>query len=209
MNRKAYPEKTYKSDYKSLRLHPYKIMLFLVLLSISMLFFGMTMAYLYQRIEKGIEPVNLPFIFIINALILLGSSVTLNYAKKAYQEDDTEGYKRHLTFTLGLTLLFAVAQAYAWIWMRQNNLFPSTGPAVGYLYALAILHLTHIFAGLPFFVLFLRTAIVRMKEPMSVLLYFSDPEKKLKLRLLSVYWHYLDGLWWYLVLFFIINSLIF
>ena len=46
-----------------------------------------------------------------------------------------------------------------------------------------------------------------MKEPVSVLVYFSDPEKRLKLRLLTIYWHFLDGLWIYLVLFFWVNYL--
>jgi cytochrome c oxidase subunit 3 len=32
--------------------------------------------------------------------------------------------------------------------------------------------------------------------------FFSDPDKKMKLEMLSTYWHFLDALWIFLVLFF-------
>ena len=49
---------------------------------------------------------------------------------------------------------------------------------------------------------FIYQARYHMKEPVSVLVYFSDPEKRLNLRLLGIYWHFLDVLWIYLVVFF-------
>lgn len=198
----------YHSDIKNLHLHPYKIMLGLLLAGVTMLFVSLTLSYLYQRVKMGIAPVILPPIFGINALLLLASSWTLHQAKKAYLADNTAVYTRQLFFTVFLTLIFVIAQFYGWKWMQNANMFPDSGPATGYLYALAILHLLHVAAGLPFFLLFLYTATQRMKEPISVLIYFSDPHKRLKLRLLEVYWHYLDVLWVYLVLFFSLNYLI-
>lgn len=202
------PYHQYKSDYKNLILHPYKIMLFFLLISVSMIFVGVIAAYIYQRIEMKFEPVRLPYVFILNACILLLSSYTLNLATKAYLDDDTERYKKMLLATLGMTLLFMAAQAASWYWMYNTGQFPETGVGGQYIIVFGVLHFVHIFAGLPFFILFIVAAYKRMKEPVSVLIYFSDPEKKMKLRLLSVYWHYLDALWWILVLFFTFNYLI-
>jgi cytochrome c oxidase subunit 3 len=202
------PYHQYKSDYKNLILHPYKIMLFFLLISVSMIFVGVIAAYIYQRIEMKFEPVRLPYVFILNACILLLSSYTLNLATKAYLDDDTERYKKMLLATLGMTLLFMAAQAASWSWMYNTGQFPETGVGGQYIIVFGVLHFVHIFAGLPFFILFIVAAYKRMKEPVSVLIYFSDPEKKMKLRLLSVYWHYLDALWWILVLFFTFNYLI-
>jgi cytochrome c oxidase subunit 3 len=202
------PYHQYKSDYKNLILHPYKIMLFFLLISVSMIFVGVIAAYIYQRIEMKFEPVRLPYVFILNACILLLSSYTLNLATKAYLDDDTERYKKMLLATLGMTLLFMAAQAASWSWMYNTGQFPETGVGGQYIIVFGVLHFVHIFAGLPFFILFIVAAYKRMKEPVSVLIYFSDPEKKMTLRLLSVYWHYLDALWWILVLFFTFNYLI-
>jgi cytochrome c oxidase subunit 3 len=197
-----------KSDYKNLGLHPYKIYLTLLLAGVTMLFVGMVGSYIYQRIVMNIEPIALPYSFILNTAFLVGSSLTFVQAKKSYLSDNTNRYKVYLFFTLGLTVCFIVGQSIAWYLMVKDGQLPSSGPGTGYIYAIAVLHLIHVFAGLPFFALFLVAAVKRMKEPVSVLIYFSDPEKKLKLRLLEVYWHYLDVLWIILVLFFTFNYLI-
>jgi cytochrome c oxidase subunit 3 len=197
-----------KSDYKNLRLHPHKIYITLLLAGVTMLFVAMVGSYIYQRVVMHIEPIALPYSFIINTAFLVGSSLTFIQVKKSYLSDDTERYKKFLFFTLALTLCFIIGQAIAWYLMVENGQLPNSGPGTGYIYAIAALHLIHVFAGLPFFAMFLVAAVKRMREPVSVLIYFSDPEKKLKLRLLEVYWHYLDVLWIILVLFFTFNYLI-
>ncbi len=197
-----------KSDYKNLRLHPLKIYLALLLAGVTMLFVGMTSSYIYQRIVMGIEPIALPFTFMFNTTFLIGSSWTFLKAKKAYLRDDTQAYKRYLLLTLLLTICFVMGQGWAWFDMNAKGLMPSSSAGIGYIYAIALLHLLHVIAGIPFFSIFLSNAIKRMQEPVSVLIYFADPEKQLKLRLLEVYWHYLDVLWFVLVLFFTFNYLI-
>ncbi|MEM8908383.1 MAG: cytochrome c oxidase subunit 3, partial [Bacteroidota bacterium] len=129
-------------------------------------------------------------------------------AQKAYREDNTNHYIRALFLTIILSLVFMFAQAIGWADLFQNNIAINHSTTASYLYVISALHFAHVVAGLPFLILFLYTARKRMKEPVSVLVYFSDPEKRLKLKLLTNYWHYLDFLWIYLVLFFWINYLI-
>ena len=96
-----------------------------------------------------------------------------------------------------------------WSQLFANQVYIHSDNSAGYLYVISGLHIAHVIAGLPFLAAFFWTARKRMKEPVSVLVYFSDPEKRLKLRLLTIYWHFLDGLWIYLVVFFFINYLIY
>ncbi len=190
------------------RFHPHNIILVLVLASITALFLAFSAAYIYSRVQNQSPPVNIPFIFVLNTLILLGSSYTIYMAQKAYKRDDTAGYQKSLVYTVVLTLLFLLAQFIGWNQMLSQEIFINSSNSASYLYVISGLHFVHVIAGLPFIILFLITAYRRMKEPVSVLVYFSDPEKRLKLRLLSLYWHFLDGLWIYLVFFFWINYLI-
>jgi len=76
-----------------------------------------------------------------------------------------------------------------------------------YLYLISAIHLAHVIAGIPFLGYFIYNAIKKMVSPVSVLVYFSDEDKKRGLDLLTLYWHFLDGLWIYLVLFFLVNYL--
>ena len=153
-------------------------------------------------------PIKLPDIFIINTLILIASSATMVWAKRCYKEDNTKGYQSALLATMILSLIFMAAQFVGWRALFSQDIFINSDNSAGYLYLISGLHFAHVIAGLPFLAMFLWRARKDMKEPVSVLVYFSDPEKRLKLRLLTIYWHFLDFLWIYLVLFFWINYLI-
>ena len=188
--------------------HPKNIYLTLLLFSLSMLFLAMTAAFVYTRIQSDLPPIKLPILFVVNTAILLGSSYTMVQAKKAYLADNTARYIRMLKFTLYLSLFFMAMQSLAWYQLFANQIYINSDNSAGYLYVISALHFAHVIGGLPFLGVFLYKAHKYMKEPVSVLVYFSDPDKRLNLRLLSIYWHFLDGLWIYLVLFFFINQLV-
>jgi len=197
-------------EYQQLRFHPYNIALTLILASVTALFLAFSAAYIYTRFQNPDIPViTLPKIFIFNTLVLLGSSYSINWARKCYLADETENYQRALQVTIGLTIIFMILQVLGWkdLMSQLQTSFLASNLS-SYLYLISGLHFAHVIAGLPFLIIFLITARRRMKEPVSVLVYFSDPEKQLKLRLLTIYWHFLDGLWIYLILFFLINQFI-
>ena len=188
--------------------HPYNVMLVILLFGLSMLFLALTIAYAYTKFTMKIESISVPPMFILNTAVLLGSSYTMIQAKQAYISDDTEGYQKQLQYTIRLSVLFLALQVITWLWLfKVNAVGLGTSTAAGYLYVISFVHLMHVVAGLPFIYWFWKTAKKVMVEPVSVLVYFSDPEKRLKLRLLTLYWHYLDALWIYLVLFLLVVSL--
>jgi len=196
------------AEYQNLTFHPYNVLLFLVLFSLAVLFLALTAAFIYTRVDNQQPPISLPPIFIFNTLILLASSGTMVWAQRSFKADNTRHYKRALAITIALSVLFMIAQFFAWGQLFKQSIFIDSDVSASYLYLISGLHFLHVIAGLPFLGLFLWKANKQMKEPVSVLVYFSDPEKRLKLRLLTIYWHFLDGLWIYLVLFFFINDLI-
>jgi len=187
--------------------HPYNIILTLVLAGITVLFLAFSVAYVYTRYNSGDVTLRLPNIFIFNSLFLIASSFTIRWANQCYLDDDTEKYQSALLVTTALTVVFMILQVVGWQQLVNQDIFLASNNMASYLYLISGLHFLHVIAGLPFLILFYVVARKRMKEPVSVLVYFSDPEKRLKLRLLTRYWHYLDGLWIYLVLFFLINRL--
>ncbi len=197
-------------EYDAPLFHPTKILIYLLLAGLTMIFVGLTAAYLYTRLEQGIAPIHIPIIFIVNTLILLGTGLLIRDANKAYLDDDTKRYQRNLLITICLTLLFMGLQAVGFYQLMETNrqLFMANDTARSYLQVLTFLHFLHVLGGLPFLILFYRISKKKMIDPVSVLIYFSDPEKKLRLQLLTIYWHFLDVLWIYLILFFWINSLI-
>lgn len=193
---------------ENLMFHPYSIMMALMLFGLSGLFISLTASYVYTRTVMNVPPIQVPALFLVNTLILIGSSYSMIRAKRCYLADDTKGYQDNLRYTIYLSLLFMAMQTVAWIWLFRNNVNLGTSTTAAYLYVISFVHLAHVVAGLPFLAMFYRAAKKRMIDPVTVLIYFSDPEKRLRLRLLTVYWHFLDILWVYLVVFLIVNAMI-
>jgi len=73
--------------------HPNNVMLSILLFGLSGLFLALTVAYVYTRVTMNVAPVSIPPLFFINTFILLGSSYTMQLAKKRYLRDDTGGYQ--------------------------------------------------------------------------------------------------------------------
>lgn len=196
------------NEYESFAFHPYNVMLALVLFGLTTLFLALSVAFIYSRVQSDLPPIKLPDIFVFNTVILLASSFTMIQAKKAYRKDNTAKYKQLLLITIILSVLFLIAQIFGWRALFQQDILINSGNSASYLYVISALHFAHVIFGIPFLGTFLWRAHKHMKEPVSVLVYFSDPAKLLRLRLLTIYWHFLDGLWVYLVLFFWVNYLI-
>lgn len=189
-------------------IHPNYIILILVLFGVTALFMGFSAAYLYNRLQQGVAPVRLPSLFYYNSILLLASSYSLWTSKKAYQNDQTSKYQQMLVVTLVLTIAFLIAQILAWNQLYDLNISLQHSTMASYMYVITGLHFAHLIAGIPFLIYFIYVAVTKMKSPMTVLIYFADTDKKRKLDLLNIYWHFLDALWLYLVIFFLINYLI-
>lgn len=194
-----------ESSY-SMGIHPQYVLVALMLFGITAMFLSCTIAYVYTRLQHGAPSMKLPLIFLFNTLILIGSSVTLKWASNAYKKDRTQDYKTALLATVILSFVFLIAQVYGWKMLFDKNIAINDDNSTSYLYVISGLHFLHVIAGLPFLVQFYISARKRMIEPVSVLVYFSDPAKKMRLKLLTWYWHFLDILWIYLIIFFFINA---
>jgi cytochrome c oxidase subunit 3 len=188
--------------------HPRNIVLTLLLFSLTMLFLALSAAFVYTRIQSELSPIKLPILFVLNTAILIAGSYTMVLTKRAYLADNTQRYVTMLWYTMGLSVLFLGMQCIAWYHLFDQQIYITSDNSAGYLYVISGLHFAHVIGGIPFLGVFLYQARKYMKEPVSVLVYFSDPSKRLNLRLLTMYWHFLDALWIYLVLFFFINQLI-
>ena len=195
-------------DNRDFLIHPRELVLYLLLMGVTALFLGFSAAYLYSRITAGLEPIELPKLFVVNTFILMLTSYILVKAMQYYKEDQTAKYKAALGLTLLITVLFLISQLVAWKQLYNQGIFVNHSNMASYLYIISGIHFAHVIAGIPFLAIFYLRALKHMVHPVSVLIYFTDPEKKRSLKMLTLYWHFLDILWIYLVIFFILNYFI-
>lgn len=192
----------------SFRFHKHNVLLTLLLTGLSMLFVAISAAYVYSRVQNELPAIQLPWLFFFNTLILVASSWTLIQAEKAYEDDDTDRYRQLLSATTILSILFLGLQFMAWVQLFQKDFHVDSNLTASYVYALSFLHFIHVAGGIPFLVYFVVQAFRKLQEPVSVLVYFSDPDRRRGLLLLTKYWHWLDLLWLILIAFLGMNMMI-
>ncbi len=189
-------------------MHPFKILVHLLIGAISALFLALTLAYLYSRWHADIQPIRPPAIFLWNTVLLIGASLLLIKAKAFYRQDEHRSLQYALALALLLSLLFLIGQGFGWAQLLAVEIPVQHSIGTSYLYLISGLHFVHILIGIPFLINFLWRGRKRLRDPVSRLIYFSDGEEEMRLKLINTYWHFLDLLWIYLVMFFAANSLL-
>ena len=203
--RKNTQTKHRESSFRQIeKMHPYKMLLLLGILGIAMIFLFLVIAYSASLSNHAtLAEVRLPKILTLGTLILLGSSLAMNLAVKAFHEDNM----RQLNFMISLVLLmgaiFSGCQFLGWLDLKANGVF-FTGQSSGtFLYVISGLHLVHLGGGMLFLVMaMIKTYQVR-RDPIKALIMVTNPFDRLRLELLTSYWHFLTGLWLLLFFFFL------
>jgi cytochrome c oxidase subunit 3 len=166
--------------------------IWVVLASITMSFLAFTSALVVrQGGATDWRHLTLPPILYLNTLALLGSSIALEVGRRDVRDFMTAKKLvtkpgRWLYIALGLGIFFVAGQVDAWLQLRARGLYLATNPNSSFFYVLTVMHALHVFGGLG------GLARVIRKLNRSTL-------RKSTLDATSHYWHFMDGLWVYLL----------
>jgi cytochrome c oxidase subunit III len=183
----------------------YKLMLYFALLSITVLFLTLSVLYLFSsgyNVERK-TPLVLHPAFFVNSFLLAVSSIGLYFTQQFYKLDDYHRYKIALGVSFGAGTAFIVGQTIAW-YMQWDAGFHFNHSSAAYLYIISGLHGVHMFGGLVFMLSFFVKALQELKDFPTSIIYFTDPVSRFQLSNLSLYWHFMGGLWLYLMIFFLL-----
>ncbi|MBK9984043.1 MAG: cytochrome c oxidase subunit 3 [Saprospiraceae bacterium] len=186
---------------------PSSIIMVLILMGITALFSALSIAYLYSRIDKGMDSIRVPWLFVFNTFILASSSFCIQKCRKYFNQRDEKQILNWGLLTIGATILFLILQTIAWNHLLAQHIAPGFSGGHGYLYAISILHFLHVAAGIPFLLRILLPLYVSGKEGNSVL-YFLNDDQKTRLKHTAWYWHFIDVMWIYLMIFFLVSSIV-
>ncbi|OKL41801.1 cytochrome c oxidase subunit 3 [Pontibacter flavimaris] len=194
-----------RSAFKRIeRMHPIRMLLYLSMVGIGVLFFVLVVAFA----RTGGFPegqFDLPKFFSISTIILLFSSYTISRVPRFYKQEKLKKMARYLGATLGLGLLFIGAQLIGWNEMTKTGVYFSGKSSGTYLYLISALHILHLSGGIIFLSFMVFKMVYVNSDAVRSLVFIRDPFRRLQLSMLNSYWHFLDFLWLglYLVLLFI------
>ncbi len=193
-------------DQRAYSVHPSSLMMVLILAGLGGLFAALSAAYLYTRVDKGMQSIQVPGLFIVNTFILAISSYSIHRCVRFFGLRDEQRCYRWGVAALIATVLFLCLQGVAWYLLLSRNQHPGSSGGYGYLYAISILHFLHVTAGLPFLSRILIPLLIAIRQGNAALIFIDDGQRR-RLRHTAWYWHFIDVVWIYLVLFFLLNRL--
>jgi cytochrome c oxidase subunit 3 len=176
------------------RMHPHKFTLWVAIGSILMMFAGLTSAFIVKSNQVNWKVVTLPNVFWVSTAAILLSSITIQWALRSFKQREMSKYRMLVGVTLLLGVAFVLLQ-----WMGFNALWDQKitfkGAGAGqFLYVIFGLHGLHVIGG----IIALSVMFVKAFAG-STKLYSSVP-----IEVAATYWHFVDVLWIYLLLFFLI-----
>lgn len=174
-----------------------KFLLWLGLISIGMMFAGLTSGYIVRRETGSWLKFDLPFTFWISTSFILMSSITMNWSVQLIKKNNLKMLPNAVLTTFLLGIGFGVCQFISWNALISKNIYltgTGSNASGSYLYIISALHLCHIIGGL------IALGVVFFKSIRKRY----DSGNYLGIKLCATYWHFLDALWVYLFLFMLI-----
>ncbi len=195
-------EETIKSESRKYRRAEIKIaerkaakpLLWIGIVSIVMLFAGLTSAYVVRANNGNWTVFKLPDIILISTALIVTSSLTMFAAQQAIKKNNFKLTTLALFITLALGIGFFFTQIAGWRELTSQRIYfmgKASNASGSFLYLIALVHLLHMVGGL----IALTVSLIK-----TLLKKYSSADY-LGIELTAIYWHFLDLLWVYLFLF--------
>ncbi|HMU08386.1 MAG TPA: heme-copper oxidase subunit III [Ferruginibacter sp.] len=175
------------------KIHPHKFTLWVGIGSLVMMFAGLTSAYIVKRNQANWQTFDLPQLFWYSTVAIVLSSVTIYLAQQAFKQREMQKYRRLLVVTLILGVLFIVLQTIGFQQLWAKGITLQSSVSYSFLYVIVGLHAAHVLGGIIAMLVLFAKAFSSRKR-----IYNSIP-----VELVSTYWHFVDVLWIYLLVFLI------
>jgi cytochrome c oxidase subunit 3 len=162
----------------------------LTLACIMMFFMALTSSFIVRRgTGTDWQVFGMPRVLWANTVILLLSSLTLEMARRQLARGVMSAFRNLWALTTGMGLLFVGGQLVAWHQLRAAGVYLSTNPSSSFFYVFTAAHGLHVLGGIfaLLFVAFRSWKRSRTTQPIAA-------------EVAGIYWHFLDGLWVFLLL---------
>jgi cytochrome c oxidase subunit 3 len=179
------------------KIHPHKFTLWIAIGSIIMMFAGLTSAYIVKGEQPGWTTVLVPKFFYYSTAVMLISSLTMQMAHKAFKERNMQQYRNLMTVTAVLGLAFIAMQIIGFTQLFDSGVKLEGGSGAGqFLYIIFGLHALHVLGGvIALLFMFFKAFSAKIRNYNGV-----------PVEVVSTYWHFVDLLWLYLFVFFLIKA---
>jgi cytochrome c oxidase subunit III len=175
------------------KIHPHKFTLWIGIAGMLMMFAGFTSAYIIKRNQAKWVSFELPAVFWISTAAIVLSSITLYLAGRSFKQRQIPKYRSLMATTLILGALFIMLQFIGFKQLWAAGVTLTGNVSYSFLYVIVAVHAVHVLGGvIALLVMFAKAFRTRVRTYNSV-----------PVEVMSTYWHFVDVLWLYLLIFLI------
>jgi len=176
---------------------PRKFVVWLFVVSSTIMFGGFTSYYLVFSASKGKgHGLVLPDAFIYSSLVIVASSIALFFASRALHKLNFNLQRNLLWLTVVLAIAFGIMQFSAWSSMVNTGAtLVGNNAAISFIYVVSFIHLLHIIFGAGL----IMSALIGSYRNIPL------AKTKYRMEIASIFWHFIDILWIYLYVFLLLN----
>jgi cytochrome c oxidase subunit III len=187
-------------------LHPYETLLYLGMIGSGLIFLFMVAAFLFSGLDQ-LEGMNqrIPISFMISTFLLVISGYTATRMRIFYQEERTEKVLQSLRNTLFLGLVFTGLQFTGWLELQSMGINFKGIPSGSFLYVLSGIHIFHLLGAMIFAVILWVQLQKNQEDSIKHLILLTNPYEKMRIRLFTVYWQFMDAIWLILFMLFVLS----
>lgn len=183
-------------------LHPYEMMLYLGMFGSGLIFLFLVIAFISSGLNQ-LEGLNhrIPVAFLISTFMLIISGYTATKMRLYYQEENIPKLESALRNTFMLGVIFTILQFAGWRELTDMGINFTGLPSGSFLYLLSGIHVFHLLGAMIFAIILLFQLRKTQEDGIRKLILVTNPFEKMRIRLFTVYWHFMDAIW--LILFFL------
>src|SRR6185369_17101654 len=127
----------------------YRIGMWVGLASVAMMFTSLSSAYIVRSASSNDwTPLPMPRMLLVSTAVILGSSFTLEAARRKLRSGLNALYQRWLFVTVVLGLAFLAAQLVAWRQLARRGIYLASNPHSSFFYLMTGAHGVHLIGGL-------------------------------------------------------------
>lgn len=188
-------EQILQREYEAAKKKSAKPMLWISMISMVMFFAGLTSAYVISMKREDWVNFDLPNAFYISTALIVVSSLTLMLSQRFLKQDKRKLSLLLVVITFFLGIGFVWQQYVGFNELKSVGLFftgPESTVSTSFIIGITFMHVLHLLAGI----------IVLFVVIYNHFKYKYKPDEMLGFELGAIFWHFVDVLWIYLILFF-------
>jgi cytochrome c oxidase subunit 3 len=183
------------AEYKLRTAKSYKLLLMVAIISMIMMFAGLTSAFVVSKSRADwLKDFQIPQAFYLSTVVIICCSISFHFAKTAIKKGNAKLTTSLLFVTLLLGAIFVALQFRGFGEIVSSGYYftgAQSSITTTFLYIVTLVHLLHLAGGI---VALLVIIFKHLKGKYNA-------SETLGIELGAMYWHFLDLLWIYLFLF--------